>query len=384
MKSDFKIVIVGGGIGGLYTANAMLLKGFDVEVYEQAPELGEIGAGVFMTPNSVRQMQRIGLGDAVHEKGGLVGEKSRYYRHDGTPIAGVQTTDSAGWNATYGMHRADLVDMLARNLPDGVVRTGHVCSGFEQDADTARVRFENGHVAEADLVIAADGIHSTLQPYVVPPSTPVFSGVVAYRGTIPHAKHPEWPTDSWEMWLGDRKHFLVFPLRAGEIINFVGFVPADDEMRESWSAPGDPDQLRAEFAGWNERITGLLSKVNQTFRWGLYDREPLKKWFDGRLALLGDAAHPMLPHLGQGANQSIEDGMALATILAEETDLQRALSRYQDLRRDRVAHVQTNARKNGMRYDSQYKDLSVRDAEISAHHEFRKSLYDYDVVQHIG
>jgi salicylate hydroxylase len=186
------------------------------------------------------------------------------------------------------------------------------------------------------------------------------------------------------MWLGEKKHFLVFPLRAGEIINFVGFVPADDEMRESWSAPGDPDQLRAEFAGWDDRITDLLSKVDHTFRWGLYDREPLSKWYSGRLALLGDAAHPMLPHLGQGANQSIEDGIALATLLEECDDLETALGRYQDLRLDRVADVQFNARKNGMRYDSHYEDLSVRDAEISAHYEFRKSLYDYDVLQHVG
>ncbi|MBV0913824.1 FAD-dependent monooxygenase [Anianabacter salinae] len=384
MNKDFRIAIVGGGIGGLFAANALLSKGFQVSVYEQAPALGEIGAGVFMTPNSVRQMQRIGLGDEVHRKGGLVGTQSRYYRHDGTPIAGVQTTDSSGWNATYGMHRADLVDMLARNLPEGLVRTGHACSGFEQDEGSARVRFENGAVAEAELVIAADGIHSTLQRHVVPPSTPVFSGSVAYRGTIPHARHSEWPTDRWEMWLGEKKHFLVFPLRAGEIINFVGFVPADAEMRESWSAPGDPDQLRAEFAGWDDRLTGLLSKVDHTFRWGLYDREPLTRWFSGRLALLGDAAHPMLPHLGQGANQSIEDGMALATILAEGTsDLTASLSRYQDLRLARVADVQINARKNGMRYDSHYTDLSVRDAEISAHHEFRKSLYDYDVLAHV-
>ncbi len=378
------IAVVGGGIGGLYAANALLAQGFAVTVYEQAPQLGEIGAGVFMTPNSVRQMQRIGLGDAVHRRGALVGGNSAYYRADGSRIAGVQTTDSSGWNATYGMHRADLVDMLARNLPEGVVRTGHRCAGFEQTADRAKLRFENGESAGADLVIAADGIHSVLQPHVVPPSTPVFSGSIAYRGTIPHARAPHWPTDAWEMWLGDRKHFLVFPLRAGEIINFVGFVPAEGEMRESWSAPGDPDQLRAEFAGWNDRLTGLLAQVDQTFRWGLYDREPLARWHEGRLVLLGDAAHPMLPHLGQGANQSIEDGAALARILRDRAgDLPGALAAYQALRLERVAEVQRNARKNGMRYDSHYQDLAQRDAELAAHYEFRKSIYDYDVLTHV-
>ena len=135
---------------------------------------------------------------------------------------------------------------------------------------------------------------------------------------------PHWPTDCWQMWLGKGKHFLSFPVRSGELINYVGFVPADAEMKESWSAPGDPDVLRREFEGWDPRIGTLLSQVEKTFRWALYDREPLPTWTRGRLTLLGDAAHPMLPHLGQGANQSIEDGMALATILARTVTRQRA------------------------------------------------------------
>ena len=193
--------------------------------------------------------------------------------------------------------------------------TGHRCSGFEQDGDTARVTFANGATAEADIVIAADGIHSELRPHVFPPSQPVFHGSVAYRGLVPHERLPHWPTDRWQMWLGTGRHFLVFPVRAGKLINYVGFVPTDEQMKESWSAPGDPDTLRREFAGWDPRIQEVLGEVQQTFRWALYDREPLPGWTKGRLSLLGDAAHPMLPHLGQGANQSIEDGMALAIIL---------------------------------------------------------------------
>jgi salicylate hydroxylase len=184
------------------------------------------------------------------------------------------------------------------------------------------------------------------------------------------------------MWLGKSKHFLAFPVRAGALINYVGFVPADEEMKESWSAPGDPDVLRAEFADWDPRIERLLHQVQKTFRWALYDREPLPVWTKGRLTLLGDAAHPMLPHLGQGANQSIEDGMALATILARANNetAPAALLAYERLRRERVAQVQRGARENGMRYDSAYSDLGVRDAEISAHAAFRKRLYDHDVV----
>jgi salicylate hydroxylase len=376
------VVVVGGGIGGLFAANALIAHGLQVSVYEQAPSLGEVGAGVFLTPNSVRQLQRVGLGPSVEQRGARVGTGSRYFRHDGTPIAPVQVTDSSGWNATFGMHRADLVEMLAAALPSEVVHTGHRCSGFEQSDDVARVSFANGAIVEGDVVIAADGIHSDLQRYVTPPSRPVFHGSVAYRGVIAHRRIPHWPTDSWLMWLGKGKHFLTFPVRAGELINYVGFVPADEEMKESWSAPGDPDVLRREFAGWDPRIGSLLSQVEATFRWALYDREPLPAWTRGRLTLLGDAAHPMLPHLGQGANQSIEDGMALATILAHanRATAPAALLAYEHLRRERVAQVQRGARENGLRYDSANSDLGVRDAEITAHAAFRRRLYDHDVV----
>jgi 2-polyprenyl-6-methoxyphenol hydroxylase-like FAD-dependent oxidoreductase len=162
----------------------------------------------------------------------------------------------------------------------------------------------------------------------------------------------------------------------------VGFVPADEEMKESWSAPGHPDTLRAEFEGWDPRIRDVLEQVDSCFRWALYDREPLPTWTKGRLTLLGDAAHPMLPHLGQGANQSIEDGMALATIIADAgtRDVPSALLAYDRLRRERVAEIQRGSRQNGLRVDSAYADLAVRDAELAAYAEFRKHLYAYDVV----
>jgi salicylate hydroxylase len=382
MAAPLNIAIVGGGIGGLFTANALLAKGFQVGVYEQAPALGEIGAGVYLTPNSVRQLDRVGLGPAVEKYGARVGSTSRYFRHDGTPIAPVQVTDSSGWNATFGMHRADFIEFLSKALPNGVVKCGHRCTGYTDDGDVPRLSFANGATVEADLVVAADGIHSTLRPYVTPASTPVFSGSVAYRGTVLHERVPHWPTGSWQMWLGKGKHFLSFPLRSGKVVNYVGFVPADKEMTESWTAPGDPDALRAEFAGWDPKIGSLLKEVQTTFRWALYDRDPLPTWTRGRLTLLGDAAHPMLPHLGQGANQSIEDGMALSIILAQygHDRIREALRVYESLRRQRVADVQLGARQNGMRYDSAYGDLGVRDAEIRAHADFRRKLYDYDVV----
>ena len=256
--------------------------------------------------------------------------------------------------------------------------------GFEQAGDTARVSFDNGSRIKADAVIAADGIHSELRPYVFPPSTPVFHGTISYRGLVHRDRLGDWPMDRWQTWAGPSKHFLVFPVRHGEMVNYVGFVPTDEEMKESWSAPGDPDVLRAEFKGWDPKVEFVLENVDTTFRWALYDREPLPAWTKGRLTLLGDAAHPMLPHLGQGANQAIEDGMALAVILSntDNADVPEALFAYEKLRRERVAEIQHSARINGLRVDSMldYADLEKRDAELAAHADFRKHLYAYDVV----
>ena len=316
MASRPNVVIIGGGIGGLFAANALIAQGLRVSVHEQASALGEVGAGVYVTPNAVRHLERVGLGPAVEKWGARVGPGSYYFRHDGTPIAPVQVSDASGWNANFGMHRADFVDFLAANLPAGIVHTGHRAVGFEQNGDAACVKFANGATAEADVVVAADGIHSELRSYVFPPSEPVFHGTISYRGLVSRERLPDWPMDRWQMWAGPSKHFLVFPVRHGTMVNYVGFVPTDEEMKESWSAPGDPNVLRREFEGWDARIGNVLKQVDTTFRWALYDREPLPTWTKGRLTLLGDAAHPMLPHLGQGANQSIEDGMALATILA--------------------------------------------------------------------
>jgi salicylate hydroxylase len=384
MATRLNIAIIGGGIGGLFAANALLTRGLRVTVYEQAPAIGEIGAGVYVTPNAVRHLESVGLGSAVERWGARVGPASAYFRHDGTPVAPVQVTDAAGWNACFGMHRADYVEFLASNLPAGIIHTGRRAVGFDQAADIARVKFADGSVAEADVVVGADGIHSELRPHVFPPSKPVFHGTISYRGLVRRERLPDWPMDRWQMWAGPKKHFLVFPVRHGAMVNYVGFVPTDEEMKESWSAPGDPEVLRREFDGWDPRIGQVLKQVDKTFRWALYDREPLATWTKGRLTLLGDAAHPMLPHLGQGANQAIEDGMALATLLAD-TDAAGAPARllaYEKLRRERVAEVQLGARKHGLRVDSMVDDLRKRDADLVAHAEFRRQLYSYDVVPH--
>ena len=382
VQSPIHAVVVGGGIGGLFAANALIAHGIRVSVYEQAAALGEVGAGLILTPNSMRPLRSIGLGPLVERKGARIGPGSGYFRQDGTPIAPYQVGDSSGSAELFGVHRADLVEILAAALPDGVVHTGCRCTGFDQDGDTARVRFANGVEAEGDLVIAADGIHSELRRVVAPVGAAVFSGSVVYRGLVPRERIPDWPTGSWLMWLGKEKHFLAYPVRADAVINYAGFVPAREATIESWSSPGDPDALRQEFAAWDRRIASLLGRVEATFCWALYDREALASWTLGRLTLLGDAAHPMLPHAGQGANQSIEDGMALATIVAhaDRATIPPALLAYERIRRERVTAIQHRARDNGRRYDSTSAQLDTRDAEIAAQAEFRKRLYAHDVV----
>jgi salicylate hydroxylase len=378
-----RAAVIGGGIGGLSAANSLYRRGIDVKVFEQADVLGEVGAGVFIYPNSLRQLERIGLGDALAAVGARVGDGSQYYRMDGTVVGSIVTTDSNGWNGMYGMHRADLLAALAEALPPGALRTGHRCVALEQSALAAHLEFANGETAEADIVVAADGIHSAFQKYIVEPKPPEYSGSRAYRGLISREKLPAWRDEAHQVWMGDGKHFMVFPVRSGQLLNYVGFVPTRNATKESWSAIGDRDELAASFDGWDPRVVELLEKVETCFWWGLYDREPLASWTKGRLVLLGDAAHAMLPHLGQGANQAIEDGVALAIFLegrdaAEVGDI---LPRYEDFRRVRTDVIQAEARKNGLRYDSKYESLEQRDREIANSAAFRKSLYDYDVEQ---
>jgi len=376
-----RAAIVGGGIGGLSAANALLRRGLDVTVYEQASKLGEVGAGLAVFPNALRVLERMGLKEALARVGAKYGEGSEYYRMDGTPVAPITTTDSSGWNGIHGLHRADLLDVLADALPEGTVRTSHKCVDFEQDADEARLTFANGETATADVVIAADGIHSVLQKHVVETARPVHSGSVAYRGLLEADKLPGWRKGACQLWMGQGKHFMTYPVRSGTLINYVAFIPTSEETRESWSAVGDRDKLAAEFTGWDPRVTGLLEKVETCFWWGLYDRQPLDTWTNGRLVLLGDAAHAMLPHLGQGANQAIEDGVALGVLLEGQTPgrVAEILPHYEKLRRERAYIVQGEARRNGHRYDSNYKDLHQRDTEVKNSAELRWWIFDYDV-----
>jgi salicylate hydroxylase len=377
-KNPLRIAIVGGGIGGVAAATALFQRGMDVRLYDQAPALTEVGAGVAIQPNGVRVLERLGLGNELVRLGARWVDP-QFRRSDGTYAAAMWPPDLASKIEFYGMHRADLLAMFVSLLPPGIVNTGHRCVGFEQDDDTATVIFANGERATADVVIGADGIHSSLQQYVTTPSAPLYSGSIAYRGVIP-AESVSWPKGAMRNWLGAGKHFLVFPVRANELVNYVGFVRSDEPLKESWSAVGDRVALAREFAGWDPLVEAIISEVKTTFRWGLFDREPLSTWTRGRLTLLGDAAHPMLPHAGQGANQAIEDALAVATVMshADRASAPRALLIYERLRRERTAGVQRMSRFNGALYEAGSADLRARDGQLASQPQARAWIWNYD------
>ena len=369
-KVALRAVVVGGGIGGIAAAIALARAGIEVQVHEQAQQLAEVGAGVSLAPNGLRMLERLGVGEQVRRVGARYASAQlrlpdgRAVRHQPYQFA------MAGHNV--GIHRADLLALLAGQLPPGTVRTGHQCTGFRQDDDSATVVFADGTTATADVVIGADGIHSVLQGFVVAAAEPLFSEVVAYRGLVPRLD--AYPAGTIRMWMGQGRHFLVFPVRAGQLLNYVGFVPSPTAVRESWSAPGDPAALAAHFAGWDPVIGQVIAAISgpggSGFQWGMYDREPLARWSSGRLTLLGDAAHPMLPHLGQGANQALEDAVALAALLGASTSpagVPQALAAYEGLRRDRTARVQLGSRRQGAGYDSSGSQLIDR-----------RWIYEYD------
>ncbi|HEY1244121.1 MAG TPA: FAD-dependent monooxygenase [Hyphomicrobiaceae bacterium] len=377
-STPLRVAIVGGGIGGVAAASALLRHGIEVRLYEQAPALTEVGAGVAIQPNGIRMLRRLGLGEGVARYGARWVDP-QFRRSDGAFAASMWPPELASSIEFYGFHRADLLSLFVDRLPPGVVHTGHRCVGFEQTDTEAVIAFANGARATADVVVGADGIHSTLQQFVVAPSLPIFSGSVASRGIIPAAS-VSWPAGAMRNWLGAGKHFLVFPVGGGALLNYVGFVTTDEATRESWSQPGDPADLARAFAGWDPLVGAIIARIDTTFRWGLYDREPLARWTEGRLTLLGDAAHPMLPHAGQGANQAIEDGVALAAVLsrADRGSAPRALLIYERVRRERTAGVQRMSRLNGARYDAAGGDLKLRDRQLSAQVLDRTWIWTYD------
>ncbi len=315
-----KIVIAGAGIGGLTAAAALLRKGFDVTILEQAQALKEIGAGVQLSPNATRVLYQIGVGDALE---GLacepLGKRVRLWNTGQTWRLfdlGAQSREIYGY-PYFTLHRADLHQSLA-----------------------------------ADLLIGADGVHSWVRRKLFGPDEPVFSGVMAWRGVIEASALPEHLRSPYGAnWVGPGAHVIHYPLRDNKLINFVGAVERSGWEVESWCERGSREECLNDFAGWHEDVQTLIRSIDIPYKWALMVREPMTRWTSGNATLLGDACHPTLPFLAQGAGMAIEDGYLIARCLERYVDsLPRALERYESLRLERTARVVRGSAQNATRF----------------------------------
>jgi salicylate hydroxylase len=338
------IAIVGAGIGGLTAALALLRAGFGVRVYEQAPRLGEVGAGISITPNAVKGLRSIGL-DAFLATAGDVPPMQvvRHYRTGEILIAIDRADTPARYGAPYYQtHRADLhaalVSALREADPSAVV-LGAQLRELAEDEDGVTLRLANGTAARAEVAIGCDGAKSAVRASHFAADAPDFSGYVAWRGMVPAAglgADPFPPGSS--IWTGPGHQFVRYPVRKGAFVNYVAFARTGVWQAESWSMRAPITEVLAEFAGWDDEVARTVRATPDGMcnRWGLFARAPLSHWATDRVALLGDAAHPMLPWFGQGAACAIEDGVILARAFAASGSIAEALARYQAARLERV------------------------------------------------
>ena len=342
-----KIIIIGGGIGGLAAALSLLKRGLDVEIYEQAPELKEVGAGIQISSNGTRVLYALGLEEAL--KRVQVLPSGRVIRHWKTGETwnwfdlGVTTQQRYGTPHVM-LHRGDLHGLLAdavRTLKPDTVKLGRRCSGAATVGDHAEVTFEGTDIVRAAYVIGADGIHSRVRAALFGADKPAFTGYVAWRGLVPMDRLPSRLAQMrGTNWLGPHGHVLHYPVRRGEIMNFITFVERDDWRVESWMTQGTADELANDFRGWHEDVHEIIRRIEAPYKWAMMARGPMPRWSGGRVTLLGDACHPTLPFLGQGGVMAIEDSYVVAACIAKYfDDPATAFARYEDIRRERTAAV---------------------------------------------
>jgi salicylate hydroxylase len=385
-----RVAVVGGGIGGLAAAAFLRRAGLEATVYEQTPGLGEVGAGLIVAPNAARLLRRLPSGVTLQQVG-VVLEAGWEFRRwaDGTVLFAQRLGEDCArryGEYTWTAHRADLLEVLRSAVGDEAIELGRRCTGVTQDHGGATLTFAAGEPVRADVVVGADGIHSVLRGQVTTASVPRESGLCAWRSLVPAAAAPAFARRPVQvLWLGHRHHLVHYPVSAGRVVNIVAFSPARPGEVESWSAAGRPEDLAAEFAGWDPRLGRLIAAAERVGRWSVLDRAPLPRWVNGRVALLGDAAHPMLPFFAQGAGQAIEDAAALAACLtAEPGDPGRALARYERIRAPRATLVQEASRgRIAHHHLADGPEQRARDAAFAAEDPLSHNhwIYAYDAEQ---
>ncbi|WP_016906225.1 FAD-dependent monooxygenase [Streptomyces xiaopingdaonensis] len=343
-----RIAVVGSGIGGLTLAASLAESGMPCAVFEQARALTEIGAGVQVAPNAARHLLGLGLGSELARDAVPV-EEMRVHGWTGELIAATPfgvACEKLYLAPYYAVHRADLQRALLRLVGERPLRLGHRLRAVSRDGEEQVLTFADGTAHRADLVVGADGIHSVVRESLVR-DAPVFSGLGVFRGLVPMERLSAAAREPLiRMWWGPGRHLVCYPVSGGRSMSFAAIAPLAEAGAESWSAPGDPAELVAAFAGWGGLVPEITEAAGTVRRWALYDRPELPTWSSERLTVLGDAAHPMLPFMAQGANQAVEDAAELASLLAgaERDDVPEVLTRYEQARAPRTAAIQHGSR----------------------------------------
>jgi salicylate hydroxylase len=395
MTKSNTVIVIGGGIGGLTTALALLKRGLDVEVYEQASRLGEVGAGIQISPNGTRVLYALGLAEAL---GAIQATPLRKeLRHWRTGKTWNWYDLGATTNQRYGfphvlLHRGDLHGILVdavRSLKPDAIHLARRCVDVIQSDEHVEVRFETGETVPATFVIGADGIHSKIRESLFGPNRPEFTGCVAWRAVVPMQRLPAAvATMVSTNWLGPRGHLLHYPIRGGELMNFLSIVERDDWQVESWTVQGTTSELANDFPGWHPDVQTIIRNIDTPYKWALMVRGPMQQWSKGRVTLLGDACHPTLPFLGQGGVMAIEDAYVVAACLKKYfDDPEAAGARYEAVRKERTSAVVRKSHEN--RKQAFNPALAEQDeAVVSVAEEWQQSLarerldwlYTYDAT----
>ncbi|MDM0068051.1 FAD-dependent monooxygenase [Variovorax sp. J31P207] len=352
--NESTIGIVGAGIGGLVAGIALQRAGHDVVVFEQAKQFARVGADINLTPNAVRALDGLGVGEAARTTAARPSHRISRTYDSGEETSRLEMADSA--EAKYGapqltIHRADLLAALADMFPAERVALGKRAQSITPDAEGVDLRFEDGSSARVGLLIGADGIHSAVRTAMFGAESPRFTGIVAYRAVVPAERVAGVPNlGAFTKWWGPnpQSQIVTFPLNRGRDIFIFATTPQDTWHLESWTAPGSVDELREQYVAYHPDARALLDACDTVLKTALYERDPMPAWAQGRMALLGDAAHPMLPFMAQGAGMAIEDAVVLARHLdgVPMSDAAAALKCYEQARIERASQVQLGSRGN--------------------------------------